>query len=208
MKNREEKIKKLKELALKDYGDEYDLILIPEEMTKRVVAYTSMRNDLELVLKYLNFLKSTEDKAIESAMTYAVIALYGKCFTDSKDGFPQLNSLQIFDKDKKEMETHEYLMDLRHKFIAHRSETENEIGMAYIAVLKDEPNRATMKCYQMKLANFSIEKIEELEACINFVLKKVIEKFEKSGNKLYDGVLNKFSFEELRNFSFSDDLSF
>ena len=186
--------------AIEKDGEDYDLILVPKKMSRRVVGYGIMRYDLEKVIEYLEALRAETTEVTETALTYSSIALYGRCFTDSKDNFPKLDPSNIFDEDEKLYQSHTYFLDLRHKFIAHRRDTEHELGIAYIAVSKKNQTRATMKYYQMKLAKFSEDDIQRFLHLVNYVHKKVLEKLEKNGNKLYDGMLNKYSFEELRKF--------
>ena len=89
-------------------------------------------------------------------------------------------------------------MDLRHQFIAHRGETENEIGISYMLVpKKDAVEKAQIRFSQLKQISFSGEDLIRIESLVNFVLEKLQEKIEKSGQKVYEGMFNLYSAEQL-----------
>ena len=72
-------------------------------------------------------------------MTYSLISLYGRCFTEaSKNSFPKLESNDIFQEGDGNFETHNFIMELRHNFIANSGDTESEIGISYMLVPKDD----------------------------------------------------------------------
>ncbi len=203
-KKRERTIELMKN-AQEEFASEYELIIVPEIMSKKVVAYGAMRYDLELILQYLELLKQKNDDIYASALTYSIIALYGKCFTDATEGkYPKLEPNSIFEDRPDLRKQHDYFMDLRHKFIAHRGKTDDEIGISYIAVSKNEPNKAKLKYRQLKLSGFAKDKLEKFEELFTFVFETLNKKFAKAGNKVYDGMLNTFSKEDLNNFTFTN----
>ena len=88
-------------------------------------------------------------------------------------------------------------MDLRHQFVAHRGETDAEIGIAFMIIPKPEGEaRSQIRFSQLKQNNFS-EDLERIRALIDFVLQKVMEKVEKSGQRAYEGMFNAFDAEQL-----------
>ena len=89
--------------AINDYGEENHVVAIPSFMSKQFSTYCSMREDLKLMLEYINLLKTNPtNQYIKSSLTYSLLALYGKCFTDStKSKKPKLEPNQVFDKKKK-----------------------------------------------------------------------------------------------------------
>jgi len=79
--------------------------------------------------------------------------LYGKCFTDaSENSFPKLEPSELFSEGGEKFETHKYLMDLRHQFIAHRGDTASEVGVAYLLVPKsDSLDKTRVQFNQLKI---------------------------------------------------------
>ena len=200
MENRGEFFNKLIEIAHNNHGKNYQLVLVPEEISMQVISYCSMRDDLKSVLKYLEKLKEPSDMTMESALTYAVISLYGRCFTSSKE-YSQLNVKTVFAKKPLHLENHIYLRNLRDHFIAHRRKTNNELGVAFFAISKANPKKATMKYQQIKLANWSSDRIDELSTTVNFVLKHIELKLEKSGFRLCKDMIEKYSYDDMQKFT-------
>ncbi|PNQ72330.1 hypothetical protein C1T31_12335 [Hanstruepera neustonica] len=199
MEAKEDFIKKLLEVTYNNYGDDFQLALIPEKYSKQVISYGSMKVDLISVLDYLNELKKTENTIFESSFMYSAISIYGRCFTSSKD-YTQLNVKQVFGNNSIHLKNHEYLRNLRDRFIAHRRKTEFELGAAFIAVSKSNPEKATMKFQQMRIGSWSVKRIDELIETVNYVLIHVEKKFESCGLRLYDKILENYSTEEIESF--------
>lgn len=96
------------------------------------------------------------------------------------------------------METHVYLMDLRHQFIAHRGDTESEIGIAYMLVPKAENELQTqLQFSQVKQKSFSNIDLDRFENQMNFIHFVLLEKIKKTGQKLHDSYLNLFTPEQI-----------
>jgi len=199
------RLKKLLKTARDHHAEENHLILIPKKLSKKVYAYGAMKHDLELILDYIKELKKNSESIASSGMTYAMIILYGKCFTDaSKDGFPKLESSDIFKNEEELLKHHNYLMNLRHKFLAHRSYIMDEIAIVYLAVKKDNNRIAELKYKQMKLSSFSKNKLTDFMKVFHYVEIQIEQKLEKSSKKLYDGIIKKYSKEEIEKLIFND----
>lgn len=198
MSKKEERLIGLIKKAQNEFGEEYFITAIPGFMSKKFIAYCAMKEDLQLVLKYINLLREKPDNIIESSLSYSLISLYGKCFTDaSKNNFPKLEG-NIFQGKDDLIETHNYLMNLRHQFIAHRGDTESEIGIAYMLIPKEKNNlQKQIQFSQVKHKSFSKDDLDRFENQINFTLELLITKIKKTGQKLNDSFLNLFSPEEI-----------
>lgn len=185
--------------AQEQYSNEYLVIAIPGFISKKFIAYCAMKEDLELILEYINILRQKPVGVIKSSLTYSLISLYGKCFTDaSKNSFPKLESNDLFQEGDGNIETHNFIMELRHQFIAHRGDTESEIGISYMLVPKnDKIENSQIRFGQLKQVAFSEDDINRIEKLIKFLLEKVLVKIQKSGQKVYDGMLNIFTPEQL-----------
>jgi len=138
----DERTRRLIELLRKSkeqHSDKFIILAVPELFSKKFVSNCSIREDLLLMKMYINKLKEYTDGVITSALTNSLISLYGKCFTDaSKNKAPKLVPSEIFKEQEELKPTHDYLMELRHNFIAHRGETASEVGIAYLLIPKDE----------------------------------------------------------------------
>lgn len=177
------------------YSEEYLIFGVPNYMSKRFIAYCAMKEDFELILQYIREIRNNPTKVIQSSLSYSLIALYGKCFTDaSESSFPKLESTDLFKKDdNKNSEVHNYLMELRHKFIAHRGETENEIAISYILVpKKDLDDNIQVRFSQLKMVGFSNEDLDKFEILANFIIEKLKDKIQKSGEKVRNEMLHLF----------------
>jgi len=96
------------------------------------------------------------------------------------------------------LETHNTLIEHRHQFIAHRGDTESEVGISYLLVPKnDKIENAQIRFNQLKLVSFSSGEIIKIETLIKFIIGELVIKIQKSGQKTYEGMLNSFTPEEL-----------
>jgi len=185
--------------AQAEYSEEYFVVAIPGFMSKKFIAFCAMKRDLELVLEYITLLKGNpQNPTIKSSLTFSTIALYGKCFTDaSKNNYPKLEPNNIFKDQAEFLQTHEFLMGLRHQFIAHRGKTESEIGIAFMLLPKGDDGQSQIRFNQLKQFSFETEKLLEFKNLINFVISELDKKIEKSGQKLHDGLFNNFTPEQM-----------
>ncbi len=186
--------------AQAEYSEEYFAFAIPGFMSKKFIAYCAMKRDLELVIEYIGFLKTSPQNAtIKSSLTFSTIALYGKCFTDaSKNSYPKLEPNSLFENQDDFLKTHDFLMDLRHQFIAHRGKTESEIGIAFMLLPKKAgDSQSQIRFNQLKQYSFNIQKLTEFENLIKYIISELDKKIQKSGQKLRDGLLDNFTPEQL-----------
>lgn len=198
MSKKDERLIKLIKKAQDKFSENYFISAIPGFMSKKFIAYCAMKEDMELILKYINLLREKPDDTIESALSYSLISLYGKCFTDaSKSSFPKLESNIFAGKDNL-IETHNYLMDLRHQFIAHRGDTESEIGIAYMLIPKVKNEQQTqIQFSQVKQKSFSKDDLDKFENQMKFIHSLLLDKIQKTGQKLHDSYLNLFTPEQI-----------
>lgn len=199
MEDKVERMKRVIDTAKRDFSDDYHLFLIPQMFSKRFIAYTSMKKDLERNSEYINLLRQRPGELIESALTYALISLYGKCFTDaSKNGYPKLNPKEIFEDGSELEETHDVLMDLRHQFIAHRGDTESEVGIAYSIIPKTDDSLAQqIRFQQVKRSSFSTEDLGKLETLHIHLMQYLSPMIEKWANKAARGFNENLSVQEM-----------
>lgn len=194
-----ERLIQLLKQAQARFSEDHIVIIVPSFLSKKFVGYCSMREDLLLTLEYIKVLRTHPDKVIKSALSYSLIALYGKCFTDaSKNNYPKLEPDHLLKDDQAGLDTHEFLIELRHQFIAHRGKTENEVGIAYLAVPKKESlEKYQVRFSQLKLTSFSDVDLDRIEKLIIFLAQKVMEKIQSTGQEVHATMLKVFTTEEL-----------
>ncbi|MEO6136105.1 MAG: hypothetical protein ABIP35_13195 [Ginsengibacter sp.] len=185
--------------AQEKYSDEFLVLTVPGFISKKFIAYCAMKEDQELILQYISELRQNPSEIIKSSLSYSLISLYGKCFADaSKNSYPKLEPSNLFKEGDDNNETHNYLIDIRHQFIAHRGDTENEIGISYMLVPKTENSDKTqMRFSQLKMIAFSEKDLVRIESLVEYIIEKLLEKIQKNGQKIHDGMLNLFTPEQL-----------
>ncbi|WP_448606364.1 hypothetical protein [Paenimyroides ceti] len=205
MSKKEERLIRLIKNAQEEFGDEYFIAAVPGFMSKKFIAYCAMKEDVLLILEYINILRKKPNFILESSLSYSLISLYGKCFTDaSKSSFPKLES-NIFNGNDVLKETHEYLMKLRHQFIAHRGDTESEIGISYMIIpKKNQELKTQIRFRQVKQKSFNDEDLNRFENQMDFLHSFLLEKIQKTGQKLHDKYLDIFSPEEIVKMVFNE----
>jgi hypothetical protein len=185
--------------AQAEYAEDYLVVAIPGFLSKKFIAYCAMHEDLKRVIEYINILRTNPDSIIRSALAYSLIALYGKCYTDaSKNSFPKLEAKNLFDENSPLSETHIFLMTLRHQFIAHRGDTESEIGVSYMLIPKnDGVEQSQVRFSQVKQSAFSGDDLDKFEVLINHTIEYLKGIIQKSGQKIYDAFFQMFTPEQI-----------
>lgn len=185
--------------AQAEYAENYFVAAIPGFLSKKFIAYCAMHEDLKRTLEYINLLRTDPDPIVKSALTYSLIALYGKCYTDaSKNSFPKLEPKNLFDENSSLSETHIFLMTLRHQFIAHRGNTESEIGVSYMIIPKnDGVEESQVRFSQVKQNAFSGEDLDRFETLIIHTIEYLKGIIKKTGQKVYDAFFEMFTAEQI-----------
>ncbi len=205
MDTRDKRLMQLIQGAQKEWGEKYLIVAVPGFVARKFVAYCSIKEDLELMLGYISVLRSETPKIVRSSLTYALIALYGKCFTDaSENSAPKLEPKAIFTAEDTNLPVHNNLMQLRHNFIAHRGDTDSEIGIAFLAWPKEGNERSQVRFSQIKQISFSPDELAAIEKLLKFLLDTAVEKIQKTGQKVNDGMLNLFTPEQLALLTFNN----
>ncbi|WP_035643504.1 hypothetical protein [Flavobacterium sp. ASV13] len=199
MDNKTRHLIRLIKKAQNEYAEDYLVVAIPGFLSKKFIAYCAMHEDLKKTLEYIKLLRTDVDPIIKSALTYSLISLYGKCYTDaSKNNFPKLEPKNLFKDDNQLIEIHNFLMDLRHQFIAHRGNTESEIGVAYMAIPKKEGvEQSQVNFSQIKLNAFSPKELDKIETLINYVVEYLKQVIKKNGQKIYEAFFEMFTPDQI-----------
>lgn len=179
--------------ARDQYSNENLVIPIPKLFSKKFVAFCSIREDLLLIKSYVQELQKNPNLIIKSALTYSIISLYGKCYTDaSKAKSPKLEYNEINKSEDWELiETHEYLIKLRHSFVAHRGDTEAEITGAFMLIPKGESDGTDIQFKRVQQATFTKETLININNLADFLISNILlPKIQKGAEKAKKGFLD------------------
>ncbi len=196
---KKKKLLNLIKSAKAEYSDDNIIIAIPEIIAKKFIGYCSMREDILLIIEYLNGLSKGQSSTISSALTHAIIVLYGKCFTDASEAkYPKLEDNVIFNDQPEYKALHDFLMNLRHRFIAHRGETDSEVGAAFLMFPKEGKGETQVKYKQLKQCSLNAKEIASIKTLAEFLLEVVEKRIQKAGDKAHRGMFKNFSLNELQ----------
>jgi len=173
--------------------------LIPMIFSKKLRDYDSIRNDLVHVIdatRNLLYLRrnNSGNQTLRTCIWHSIIITYGKCFTDaSKSKRTKLEINSIFKKeDEVNRMTHSKLMELRHGYIAHRGDNENDISVVFLKVPKKEEIDFKSSHYRIKSLRSASPTYNELENYLRLfesVLEVVKDKIQKQGEKTHKGYM-------------------
>lgn len=187
---------KLLERIKAENTDSYNYV-IPNFISKKLIDYHSIRNDLLQVIRATQILierKDNEDPIVKACIWHSIIITYGKCFTDtsvSKRTKLEINSV-ITDSEIELKKIHDKLIHLRHNFIAHRGDNEYEISIAFLKIPKNNDNDFETSNYKIKsLTRFNPSVVELQSYIILFdcIKNSVERKMQKQGEKTHNGFI-------------------
>ena len=195
---KEERLLEMIRIAKRDFTNDNIVIPIPDFISKKFTTYCSMREDLLMMKQYCMRLYDEKDKTIQSALTYSIISLYGKCFTDATTSkSPKLEEKEIFKDSGKFLNTHKEIIELRHQFIAHRGETPSEVTAAFLLVPKETNDYTNIRYKRLKQISFSNSMLKEIIELIAFLIKDLEKKIDKAAEKVKKGMLENLTPEQL-----------
>lgn len=185
--------------AQEKHADDFLILLVPGFISKKFIAHAAMKEDLELALQYIKEMRTKPAGVLKSALTYALVGLYAKCFTDaSKSSFPKLEPTDVFKDEKGHQEFHDYIMEIRHQFLSHRGDTEHEVGIAYMLIPKTgEIDKTAVRFNQLKMVGLSDEDLNKFEGLLNFLFEKLMAKIQKNAEKIQQGMTSIFTPEQM-----------
>ena len=108
-------------VLLDDFGMPNRMLLLESHIAKKFASYCMAKKDIDLVSDALIQLKKDNNNTIvKQSLTAFSITTYAKCFVASKGRGLILQPNQVFkNSDSAVKKVHEYIMDLRHDYIAH-----------------------------------------------------------------------------------------
>jgi hypothetical protein len=176
-------------------------------------AFRSLEKDLRNILAWVKILHAlykkndfennkfptmdSDDAAIAKGLYFAILALYGRCFTSAQMRKFTFDLKHVPDEHK---EFHEELMRARHNFAAHRGEFEAEDCQIALVVKPSRKNLRTGVFSELQQPFFDIEladdKKENKFIALCDALRDVVEKkYEALCNKIDEDFVRVTPFE-------------
>ncbi len=179
---------------------------VPNLFTKKLGSYMLIRDDLIFIkentqqLIRLNQNKKESENNIRISLWYAIIAIYGKCFTQNKAGMSVLNKNECV-PDNGLNEIHEHLLALRHSYVAHRDDTEHEKFIVYLQIPNDHlPSRNNYKIKSYRSICADNETLHQYVELFDVLIKYSEEKIQINADKVNKTFCSTFSAEEVARF--------
>lgn len=156
------------------------------KLVKSYADYAMIEQDLlsaRECLKQID-LKNGNHIVLNSLLSNA-ITNYGRCFTKGEAKAVILDPNQVFKGKPTELNVHDLLMKLRHRFFAHSGGTEFETVMVYLALNPDKKS-GPVEVYRGLIRTSSFAETFNLEAIavINFVLDWVKVKIDTAHERM------------------------
>lgn len=195
-------LERLKERIKNEDVGLYQSFLIPDEMSKKIRTYTLMKSDLHYVRNAAQELIDNEyADLITISIWNSLLITYGKCFTDaSKSKSSKLEPEKCFDSEQEKLKkTHDYLMNLRHNFVAHRGLTTYEESLSYltIGVTKLEMGIGVKT---VKKAMADQETLKEIILVVEHLNAFIESKYKVASTRLLEGIQKMYSAEQMQQF--------
>ena len=182
--------------ANEDFSNENFTFFIPEKYSKKFLSWCAIHFDLKFCSEYLEELKNQHSNKFNISFLHTFLILYGRCFMDATSSKSSKLEKEIFNDVLIALETHSEIMELRHNFVAHRGESESEVGTAFW-ILGKNSQHSEIKLKQIKRSSLPIEKIEKYQIHLHFLIKMVKARLDKHSDKLLTFFENKIPNEEL-----------
>jgi hypothetical protein len=165
---------------------------------KEIKSYCLIDADLIKAIEALQLLLKLErtgtniDPAINSdiglireRLLISAISSYGKCFNRGDGRVVVLNHNRIFEKDHTALTTHDELIRIRNKYVAHSGGTEHEQVQIRVALNPNIKNKHILKIYSFTAttAGFKADRVEQflsvMQIAHNYVVARLNECCEK-----------------------------
>jgi len=207
----EKLIKALWEKVKDEEKDSLNFFL-PKIFADKISTYMSMREDflylknaaaklselIEIPVAERDFVT---EKIYIPSLWIAIVITYGRNFTDaSRAQKPKLEIKECLTPGNEFLEdAHNYLMDLRHNFVAHRGNNDSELSLVYLKLSKEESDMTKSEYRIKSLRSISPSK-EQLLLCFGLFdhLQKIVEeKLQKQTQRVHSRLLKEFTPEQL-----------
>lgn len=189
----------IKKQILDDHPNSNNFI-VPYNLSKKSAVYMSMREDLVLCLKTLLELKKLVEEGVDdskqhilTALWNSMIIVYAKCYTDASTARKsKLEINEILKNDKQDLiDIHNHIMSIRHTFIAHRGDNENEQAIVFFSQPKMNDGRMTTEYHikSLRANNFGIDNLLRCETLFSVVLDHIKSKLTVELTKVHSHIM-------------------
>ncbi len=203
---RNEVIDHIRKQIIEEETESYNFAL-PSLLSKKVMTYMSMREDLILCSKTvveLTALLEQDEKVqhILTALWTSMIIVYSKCFTDARHAKKsKVEIKELIDPSRKDLlDFHNVIMEIRHTFIAHRGETENEQAIVYFKQPKIDngENKTEYQIKSLRANNFGTHNLALTKELFEKVLLAIEKKLFKEVEKLHNHISTSYTPDQIK----------
>jgi hypothetical protein len=207
----DEKSQNLKGFLKQQYKDDGLKVELTSIIAIKYSYYHKIKFEIGNILKTLDVLQKIEQKKdilnllgfapdqnilIRQSLWYAIVVNYAKFFTaKDKDQavvpHVKLESKDCYKNNDEDLLTHEHLMAIRNKLIAHGTKNEHEevIPVLYLNII---PGTNELTCnlgiHGIGLISFSLEDLNKTKTLTETLAKWIEIKIEKISDKVYEEV--------------------
>lgn len=191
--NHAEKVKVLEQEIINDADPNCVYFKFPSEFSKTIISYQNMLSDLSFCHSALIRLRDQKlDDVMAPCAFFSFVIIYGRCFTDaSKSSYSRLDE-SVFVANSNLLQTHIKIMNLRHDYVAHRGNSEENLGIAYMIF-----NIQTLQpaAHGKSISRVTPDK-EDYGSYLNlleFLMHRLREKFVKASIKVWNRLRENYS---------------
>jgi len=210
----EQLLKSLWEKVKEEEKDSLNFFL-PKIFADKISTYMSMREDFiylknaaAKLLELIEIPAAERDFVSEEiylpSIWKSIVITYGRNFTDaSKAQKPKLHIKECLTPGNEFLEnTHNFLMDLRHNYFAHRGENDSELSLVFLKLPFEETDMKKSQ-YRIKSLWSSSPSKDQLLLCFGLfdhLQATVEEKLQKQTQRVHSRFLKDFTPQQLTAF--------
>lgn len=117
-------------------------VVVDGPLVKRVAGLSLIRQDIMAVREIFSRMEpNPADSVVSRTLLFGALALYGKCFTQANGRGVKLEAKAIFDS-ADDRASHDRLMQLRHEYVAHGGDAQEEQLKIVLLLDPDKSKRA------------------------------------------------------------------
>jgi hypothetical protein len=179
-------------------GKNCPVVPLEGPLPERLKGLSLIREDLKQVDAIFDELGSSESLSIprQKGLLFGALALYGKCFTEARGRKTTLKAESIFKGAPDELRNrHDWLMRLRHEFVAHGGDSQEE-QLKLLLILKPEGEErgvVSLVGHGASAHNLDLDIIQKSQDTIRHTVERIGEQIDALQRKL----LKKFEGEGL-----------
>ena len=176
-------------------GKDCPIVVLEGHLPGRLKGLSLIKEDLKQVHEILDELVADETASIskQKGLLFGALALYGKCFTQAKGRGTQLNADSFFKKAPRELqERHKWMMRLRHQFVAHGGDTQEEQLKILLVLSPDDSERKALDLigHGASVHNLEEHLVKQCRTTVDFAIQKIskqVDELKRKLLKLFEG---------------------